>query len=216
MDYDTVQQQIDDCSAPEGIALLKEIGEARIHQEQLRGGASLPKPEQEVTQTSDGHYEPVHPPTCAGRGLECADLAAHRHVQPSLMLQARVGILRTMPPPDDGAIARFRRQAVALGVPWQQAMPYGEFLRSLDRSKPRHLALIYAATSLFRGAAYTAFDGQLPDQPVQAAVAAPYAHVTARCAGLSIASDWRCARRCRAARRCRRGCGRRCRRSRTS
>ncbi len=32
---------------------------------------------------------------------------------------------------------------------------------------------------LFRGAAYTAFDGEAPDGLVQAAVAAPYAHVTA-------------------------------------
>ena len=58
-------------------------------------------------------------------------------------------------------------------------MPYGEFVRGLDRTNPRHLALIHEATALFRGAGYTAFDGELPEQREHAAVAAPYAHVTA-------------------------------------
>ena len=58
-------------------------------------------------------------------------------------------------------------------------MPYGEFVRGLDRTNPRHLALIHEATALFRGAGYTAFDGEPPEQREHAAVAAPYAHVTA-------------------------------------
>ncbi|MBD3783414.1 MAG: hypothetical protein IE926_10750 [Micrococcales bacterium] len=41
------------------------------------------------------------------------------------------------------------------------------------------MALIHEATSLFRGAGYTAFDGAPPDEREHAAVAAPYAHVTA-------------------------------------
>ena len=44
---------------------------------------------------------------------------------------------------------------------------------------PKHLALIHSATSLFRGAGYTPFDGSVPEQPGHAAVANPYAHVTA-------------------------------------
>ncbi|MGL4178216.1 MAG: RNB domain-containing ribonuclease, partial [Dermatophilaceae bacterium] len=44
---------------------------------------------------------------------------------------------------------------------------------------PRHLALVHEATTLFRGAGYTAFDGTPPEQRDHAAVAAPYAHVTA-------------------------------------
>src|SRR5699024_9076012 len=58
-------------------------------------------------------------------------------------------------------------------------VPHGEMLRSLDRTDGRHLALIHEATSLFRGAAYTAFDGELPELTEQSAIAAPYAHVTA-------------------------------------
>ena len=74
---------------------------------------------------------------------------------------------------------RFRREARGLGAEWPEGLPYGEFVRGLDRTDPRHLALIHEATALFRGAGYTAFDGEPPEQPEHAAVAAPYAHVTA-------------------------------------
>jgi exoribonuclease R len=56
---------------------------------------------------------------------------------------------------------------------------YGEYLRTLDRSQPKALAVLQAAAALFRGAGYEAFDGAPPAQPTQAALAAPYAHVTA-------------------------------------
>jgi exoribonuclease R len=96
-----------------------------------------------------------------------------------LMLAAGVGLLRTMPPPDEQAVQRFRRQARALGVNWSARVPYGEFLRGLDRAVPQQLALLHEAARLFRGAGYTWFDGQPPTAPAHAAVAAPYAHVTA-------------------------------------
>src|SRR5699024_6328222 len=102
-------------------------------------------------------------------------------VAAEMMLDGGVGILRTMPAPPQEAIARFRREARALGREWPQDMPYGDFLRTLDKTDPAHLAIVSAATSLFRGAGYTAFDGDLPDEGerVQAALAAPYTHVTA-------------------------------------
>jgi exoribonuclease R len=96
-----------------------------------------------------------------------------------LMLKAGVGVLRTMPPPDGGAVHRFRRQARALGVEWSRDQPYGEFVRGLDRTVPRQLALLHEAAGLFRGAAYSPFDGAPPAVSEHAAVAAPYAHVTA-------------------------------------
>ena len=80
-----------------------------------------------------------------------------------MMLHAEVGILRTMPEPDPNAIQRFRRQARALGVTWPPEMLYGELLRLLDRTNPRHLALIHEAAALFRGAGYTPFDGGVPE-----------------------------------------------------
>ena len=137
-------------------------------------------PEQEVNEDESGSLPAALPAAAAGRGLERPDLAHDGHgggraddPRPG------VGILRTMPSPDEGAVERFRRASRALGVEWQPGTPYGEFLRTLDRDDPKHLALIHEATSLFRGAGYTPFDGELPEHPEHAAVAAPYAHVTA-------------------------------------
>ena len=84
-----------------------------------------------------------------------------------------------MPAPTEDAVQRFRRAARGLGADSAEGLGYGNFIRSLDRTNPRHLALIHEATSLFRGAGYTAFDGEVPAERQHAAVAAPYAHVTA-------------------------------------
>jgi exoribonuclease R len=96
-----------------------------------------------------------------------------------LMLAGETGILRTMPPPDERAAARFRRQAKALGAPWVAEQALGDYLRSLDPSDPRQLAVLHESAALFRGAGYTPFVGAVPEHVVQAAVAAEYAHVTA-------------------------------------
>jgi len=49
----------------------------------------------------------------------------------------------------------------------------------LDPTRPGDAAVLTLATRLLRGAAYTAFDGELPEQPLHSAVAAAYAHCTA-------------------------------------
>jgi exoribonuclease R len=178
-DYEGVQKAIDDGSADERLMLLKEVGQKRIEFERRRGGASLPMPEQEVNEDHQGHYRLYFRPP-----LEVEDWNAQISLMTGMaaaemMIEAKVGILRTMPAPDQNAVARFRHASRALGVEWQQGTPYGEFLRTLDRTNPKHLALIHEATSLFRGAGYTPFDGELPEQTEHAAVAYPYAHVTA-------------------------------------
>ncbi|GHG47277.1 ribonuclease R [Sinomonas cellulolyticus] len=179
LDYAQVQEQIDAGSALEPLMLLKEVGLKRIELERRRGGASLNLPEQEIVPTDDGGYR--------------IEIAAQRPVEDwnaqislmtgmaaaSLMLQGRVGILRTMPAPDEKSLRHFRRQTQALGNPWDGSVPYGEYLRSLDPTRPRQLAILHAAAALFRGASYTPFDGDLPADPAQAAIAAPYAHTTA-------------------------------------
>src|SRR6478672_1155666 len=179
LDYAGVQKAIDDGSADERLMLLKEVGQKRLELERRRGGASLPMPEQEVKEDDQGHYRlDFRPP------LEVEDWNAQISLMTGmaaadLMLKAKVGILRTMPAPDQNAVARFRHASRALGVEWQEGTAYGEFLRTLDRTNPKHLALIHEATALFRGAGYTPFDGEVPAEPEHAAVAAPYAHVTA-------------------------------------
>jgi exoribonuclease R len=96
-----------------------------------------------------------------------------------LMLAGKVGILRTMPSPDERSLHHFRLQTEALGKPWDGEVSYGEYLRSLDPTDPRQLAIMHSAGMLFRGAAYTAFDGTVPGDAVQSAIGAAYAHTTA-------------------------------------
>ena len=181
LDYESVQQAIDHAGgepSDERLALLKAVGERRIRLEQARGGASLPLPEQEVVESSAGYSVRLRPPSAAEDWNAQISLMTGM-VAADLMLASEVGILRTMPAPDAGALASFRRQAAALGADWSAQLSYGAFLRTLRRDDPAHLALIHEATALFRGAGYTAFVGAVPEYAEHAAVAAPYAHVTA-------------------------------------
>ena len=178
LDYTGLQADLDGDVASEPIALLGEIGRKRIALEHARAGASLAIPDQEVVETPSGYELRFRPPVPAEdwnaqislmTGMAAADL----------MLAGEIGVLRTMPGPDRRTIARFHRQADALGAHWPAEMPYGDFLRALDATDPQQLALLHASATLFRGAGYTPFDGAVPEQVRQAAVGAPYAHVTA-------------------------------------
>lgn len=179
LDYAQVQSAVDAGTAEDCLVLLKEVGERRIALEEARGGASLPLPEQEVSLDEAGRYVLSFRPPVAAEDWNAQISLMTGMAAAEMMLHAGVGILRTMPEPDRGAIKQFRRQARALGVEWPPTVLYGELLRSLDRTNPRHLALIHEATALFRGASYTPFDGGVPELTRHAAVAAPYAHVTA-------------------------------------
>jgi exoribonuclease R len=178
LDYATTQAALD-AGAETPAELLPEIGRARLEQERLRGGASLNLPDEEIVRDGSGAYRIER-----RRQLPIEDWNAQLSLltgmaAASLMLHARVGILRTMPPPDERAATAFRAHSVALGLPWPEGQPYGEYLRGLDGDDPQSLAVLQAASSLFRGAGYVAFDGEPPADTMQAAVAAPYAHVTA-------------------------------------
>ncbi len=179
LDYVTIQAAIDAGTDDDRFLMLREIGERRIAQERARGGASLPMPEQQVTARDGGGFTLEFRPPVAAEEWNAQVSLLTGMAAATMMLDAGVGVLRTMPAPTPEAVKRFRREARALGTEWAEDLPYGEFVRGLDRTNPRHLALIHEATALFRGAGYTAFDGELPEQREHAAVAAPYAHVTA-------------------------------------
>jgi exoribonuclease R len=160
--------------------LLREVGVRRITLEAARGGANLPLPEQEVTAQGGGY-------TLALRaGVPAEDWNAQLSLltgmaAATLMLDAGVGLLRTLPPPEPGLIERFRRQAQALGVPWPAQESLGALLRRMRRDRPNELALMHEAGALFRGAGYAPLlpGAPAPQLTTHAAVAAPYAHVTA-------------------------------------
>lgn len=161
------------------MAALHSFGEARRAQEERRGGANLDLPEHEVEPDGSGAYKITSrvPLVIEQDNAQVSLMTGMCAAQ--LMLAANVGLLRTMPAPDEGSLRRFRAVAAGLGHPWPPEVHYGAYLRSLDVSHPQQLAIMHAAGSLFRGAAYTPFDGAPPEAPEQAAVAAPYAHTTA-------------------------------------
>src|SRR3954447_3044691 len=158
--------------------LLREVGERRAAIERARGGVALRFPEQEVVKEGGSwtvrYRVPLPSEDHNAQVSLLTGLAAAR-----LMLDAGVGILRPQPRPDERALVRLRRQAVALGVAWPAAVPYPDFVRGLDPQRPAHAALLHEATSVGRGAAYTAFDGEPPAEREHFALAAAYAHATA-------------------------------------
>lgn len=176
--YSDAQQALDEGTAPSGLAPLPAIGRALLAQEAARGGASLNAPDQEVVLTEHGYgLERRMPLPVEDWNAQLSLLTGMAAAR--IMLDGGIGILRTMPPADAEAVAAFRQQTDLLGLPWSEGVEYGEFLRTLDRGDPAALAVLEAAASLFRGAGYEAFDDEPPAQPNQAALAAPYAHVTA-------------------------------------
>jgi exoribonuclease R len=96
-----------------------------------------------------------------------------------LMLDGGIGVLRTLPDPDEHTVHSLRHAAHALGVAWPNNALPGDVLASLDRANPHHVVLIDQARALLRGAGYTVFDGAVPQVRGHAGIGAPYAHVTA-------------------------------------
>lgn len=184
-DYAQVQALLDGGGTPVEAAtdaqlpLLARIGELRAAAERARGGASLQIPDQEIEAQGDGTYRLTFRPLVPAEDHNAQISLLTGMAAADMMLAGGIGILRTMPAPAEKDVARFRRQAEALGIPWAEEVPYGEFLRTLDGVNPVHLALLHAATGLFRGAGYTPFDGSAPEQQRHSAIAASYAHVTA-------------------------------------
>ena len=176
--YDEVQALIDGGQAGDVLDLLKVIGQLREQAEVARGGVSLGVPEQEVT-VAGGSWALAYRTNlpCEGWNAQLSLLTGM--VAADMMLKAGVGILRTLPPAEDHAINRLRRTAQGLGISWPQKVSYPDFVRGLKASVPREAAMLNACTTLFRGAGYDSFTDGAPKEAEHAAIAAPYAHVTA-------------------------------------
>lgn len=178
LDYESVQSDLDAGTADDMFTLLREIGELRKEREAARGGVSLPLPEQEID--IDGENWSLE----FREMLPVEEWNAHISLltgmaAASLMVYARVGLLRTLPTPDPRDVQRLHRTAKALGIDWTAEQLYPDFIRSLDRSRPNHAAMVMACTQLLRGSGYVGFNGEVPAHPVHSALASEYAHVTA-------------------------------------
>jgi exoribonuclease R len=178
LNYPAVQADVAKGSVAEPIALLPELGALLIERGLARGAINLPIPAQEVEPDNGGWRlvlrgpEPVE--NFNAQISLLTGMAAAR-----IMLDGKVGLLRTMPPPPPAALDNLRAAAVALRIAWPDGASAGRVIAAVDAGDPRGAAFLDHAAELMRGAGYTAFDGTPPEQPEQAAVAAPYAHVTA-------------------------------------
>src|SRR3954452_18415019 len=178
LDYDAVQKAADTGTADEVLMLLKEVGELRLQREAARGGISLPLPEQEVEVPGDEwslEFRSMIPAETWNAQISMLTGFAAA----SLMVYARVGLLRTLPPPQPRDLQRLHRVARALHIEWPAEQLYPDFIRALDSRKPAEAAMITASARLLRGSGYVAFHGETPADPVHAALASEYAHVTA-------------------------------------
>ena len=178
LSYAGVQQMLEEGSASESLQLLREVGLLRQERELRRGGITLPIPEQEVERTDDG-YELVFraPLPVEGWNAQISLMAGQAAAE--LMLDAHIGVLRTLPQADEGSLGRLRRTAKALGVEWPKGMEYPDFIRTLDPTISAHAAVLSEATVVLRGSGYRAFDDEVPTQAKHAGVGAEYAHTTA-------------------------------------
>ncbi len=178
LDYEGVQRSLDDGTAPESLQLLREVGTLRQERETRRGGITLPIPEQEVQRGSNGYTLRYRAPLpVEGWNAQISLMTGMGAAE--LMLGAAVGVLRTLPKADRGAVARLRRTAKALEIPWPEDVSYADLVRELDPRVAMHAAFVSESTVLLRGSGYLAFDGKPPDKAVHAGVASTYAHTTA-------------------------------------
>jgi len=178
LDYEGAQRWLDDGTASESLQLLREVGTLRQEREARRGGITLPIPEQEVHKGEDGYALRYRAPLpVEGWNAQISLMTGMGAAK--LMLEAGVGVLRTLPEADRAAVARLHRTAKALEIPWPNDVTYADLVRELDPRVAMHAAFVAESTVLLRGSGYLAFDGASPDRAVHAGVASTYAHTTA-------------------------------------
>ncbi|MGW3471329.1 RNB domain-containing ribonuclease [Saccharopolyspora sp. NPDC000995] len=179
LDYDGVQGSLRLGDPHPSIALLPEVGRLRREQAVLRGAIELGLPEQQVESDGAGGWRLVLRPRLVVEEWNAEISLLTGMCAAEMMLSAGIGVLRTVPDPEPETVAGLRRSATRLGVHWPVDTPPAAALARLNPIKPEALAVHVAATSLLRGAGYTAFGDGAPAKANHAGIGASYAHVTA-------------------------------------
>jgi exoribonuclease R len=175
--YVEAQHRIDH-QTDERLTLLAEIGGLRQAREVERGGVSLNLPAQEIVE-QDGSYRLAFDRSLPVESWNAQISLLTGMVAGRTMLDAGVGVLRTLPPPNDETLGRLRRSAGALGLDWADTLPYPEFVRTVAPDSPATNAFLIQAARSFRGAGYVGFNGERPQYFRHGAISSVYAHVTA-------------------------------------
>ncbi|MFC3849863.1 ribonuclease catalytic domain-containing protein [Corynebacterium hansenii] len=189
LEYVEVQESFDAGEPHPSIAALPEVGRARQGSALRREAINLRLPSQTVAPTGDGRWE-LHldaRPPAMDHNSEISLLAGM--VAGRMMAEAGVGVLRTLRPAGEEALAEFRVAARALGYDLPDDAGIAEvsaFLAGVDAESARGMAVMKDATRLLRGSGYERLgsldDGPAADPsaaPVHSGVGGPYAHVTA-------------------------------------
>jgi exoribonuclease R len=182
LSYGQVQRSLDGGTADDSLVCLREVGLLRQEREVERGGIDVRVPDQEIEDDGPGYrlaMRAPHPVESWNAQISLlTGMCAAR-----LMLDAGVGIVRTMPPPAPEDYERLRRTAAGLDIDWPRDRSYAELVRDLDLRTPAHAAFLNLVTILLRSAGYTQVlrpvGDDEPDVLRHAAVASAYAHVTA-------------------------------------
>jgi exoribonuclease R len=180
LSYQAAQAEMDTAGPDDALTLLREIGELREAQEHHRGAVSLALPSQEVMYQADGSFTVAFNESLPIEGWNAQISLLTGIVASRIMLDAGVGILRTLPEPDDHTLQQLRRTANALGIGWRREQSYADRVRSLRPDTPEAAAMLSQAARGLRGAGYVAFtDHDPPSNPRHFAIASTYSHVTA-------------------------------------
>ncbi|MGI8868075.1 MAG: RNB domain-containing ribonuclease [Mycobacteriales bacterium] len=179
LDYVGVQRGIDADSAHPSIADLLAVGEVLAAQARSRHAVELDVAEQEVEKGPDGAWTLKFRRTLPVEKANAQISLLTGRCAADLMLQAKIGIVRTVPEPGERQVDALRRIAHSLRIDWPDGAAVGDVVSAVDAGSGPHDAFLAAALHLMRGADYTSFDGTAPSDAVHAGVGAPYAHVTA-------------------------------------
>ncbi|HEX3646836.1 MAG TPA: RNB domain-containing ribonuclease [Pseudonocardiaceae bacterium] len=182
LDYDTVRDRLAAGTPHSSYALLPELGRLRRELAVSRGAVELQLPEQRAVADGDGGWRltlrsRVDVEAWNAEMSLLTGMAAAR-----MMLDAGIGVLRTLPGAESDAMASLRRRASVLGVDWPAGVTAARVLATLDPSRPEALAFHVDATRLLRGAGYSVLDtqaGVAAETTTHAGLGAAYAHVTA-------------------------------------
>lgn len=181
-DYNGVEEDLRAGKLHPSIALLPDVGRSRQGSDLRRQAINLRVPSISVENAEDTEAGAFHLSIDPRQSMNdynaelslMAGMCAGR-----MMVEAGVGILRTLPPADEKSLAKFDTAAAALGYE-RGDRSVGELLAEVDASTPQGMALMRDAQSLLRGASYQALgSGENEEAAIHSGIGGHYAHVTA-------------------------------------
>lgn len=180
LDYEGVQRDMDAGTAHPSIAHLAAVGELREKSALRRNAINLRTPSQTLARDEQHEITLELEPRLKSMDYNSEISLLAGMCAGEMMAKAGAGLLRTLAPADDAALAKFRKVATALefDVPdFLDEHGAAELLAGVDADSPRGMALMREAQKLLRGAGYQKLGGEEP--VVHAGVGGYYAHVTA-------------------------------------